>query len=274
MAEARSHFTALPTLAELKKIMQQESKRAVAKGKESIHYPNFSIASNLLQTLNIPELYFSPTITWEEFEQRNLFNMVNLLGEQVINAILANPQYASLYNKVYEYLATEDPLEKSDIIFVFGAKTPARIEKAIELYKQRVAPRLFLSGGNPFYHQTTISEAEKYQEIAVAKGVNPQDIMIEKSSITIPDNIRTSLNLLDQLKVKVQSITLVNSPYAQRRGWCVFKKYTPDSISIRRVNCTTSTNFAQEHWYKNVEGIQVIFNELVKLKLAVILNTA
>ena len=42
-------------------------------------------------------------------------------------------------NATYDYLSEEDIPEKSDLIFVFGSKTPLRIDKAVELYNQGVS---------------------------------------------------------------------------------------------------------------------------------------
>ena len=254
--------------------MAQEAKRALPKGKESIHYAEFSAAKKLLNTFKLSIDYFEQDLTFVDLEKYDLITEVNNTGSILLRNILANPQLIEIYNQVYDYLAEEDEHTQSDLLFVFGAKTASRAEKAIELYQQGLAPKIMFTGGSPFYAQKEKSEATIYKEIALQAGLPEKDIITETKSITIPDNIRTSLNQLDAIQMKFKNITLINSPYAQRRGWAVFKKYTPNIINIYRVNCATAEKFSRDHWYRNEEGIKVIFNELVKLKLAVILNTA
>ncbi|HED38668.1 MAG TPA: YdcF family protein, partial [Ignavibacteria bacterium] len=118
------------------------------------------------------------------------------------------------------------------------------------------------------------TEAEIYAQIAVDAGVPKNSIIIENKSITIPDNVRSSLNLLDKKGISYGSIILVNSPYTQRRGWVHFKKYIPDTIKLIRVNSETGEQYKKDFWYKNPTGIDVVIGEFLKAKIAVSLNTA
>ncbi len=270
----RTHFTELPSLAELKKIMAAETIRDIPKTKETVHYADFSLAKELLHHFHLPDQYFDRDLTLADLEKDNLLEVINSIANELLEKVLSSPPEIALYNAIYDYLAEEDLPQPAELIFVFGAKTPARIEKAIELYKKGLAPRIMLSGGNPFYAQSTISEAEQYQEIALSKGVKAEDIIIEPKSITIPDNVGMSLKQLKSMGEKVKSFILINSPYAQRRGWCVFNKHTEKEIDLYRVNSSTADQFTRANWFKNPDGVKLVFNELVKLKLTVILNTA
>ncbi len=270
----RTHFTALPSIAELKKIMAVETVRDIPKAKERLHYADFSFAKALLKHFHLPEHYFDRDLTLADVEKENLLEVINTIANDLLERILSSPPEIDLYNAIYDYLSEEDIPQPSELIFVFGAKTPARIETAIELYKKGLAPKMMLSGGNPFYAQSHISEAEQYQEIAINHGVRAEDIIIEPKSVTIPDNVGTSLKQLASMGHTVKSFVLINSPYSQRRGWCVFKKHTLEEVKLYRVNSSTGDQYSRANWYKNPEGVKIIFNELVKLKLTVILNTA
>lgn len=270
----RTHFTALPSLAELKKIMAAETIRDIPKTKETAHYADFSLARALLRHFQLPDLYFDQNLTFSDLEKDDLLEVINTTANELLEKILSSPPEIALYNAIYDYLAEEDSPQPSELIFVFGAKTPARIEKAIELYQEGLAPKMLLSGGNPFYAQSHISEAEQYQKIAISRGVRAEDIIIEPKSITIPDNLGASFKLLASRGQEVKSFILINSPYAQRRGWCVFKKHTLEEVKLYRVNSSTADQFTRANWFKNPDGAKVVFNELVKLKLTVILNTA
>lgn len=270
----RTHFTSLPSVTELKKIIAREQTRVVPQDKTDTHFVNLKIAIELLNAFDLPTDYFTRNWTWEQIDNQNLITQINDVGTQLLSKVLETSQHLPVFDQVYDYLAEEDTPQTSDLIFVFGAKTPARIEKAIELYHKGFAPQIMVSGGNPFYDQQSISEAEKYRDIAIQKGVKPNDIILETSSITVPDNVGASLNQLKASNISIKSWILVNSPYSQRRGYAVFQKHTETDVQLYRVNCPTAQVYSREQWFKNAEGIKVVFNELVKLKLTVIFNTA
>ena len=62
-------------------------------------------------------------------------------------------KFNDLMQKITEYLGQEDKLEKGDYIFVFGGKNVGRIQKAIELWKEGWAPKIWISGGHPIYQE-------------------------------------------------------------------------------------------------------------------------
>lgn len=254
--------------------MTLENYRPVPSYKNETHFTNFEPAIHLFQALDLPTDYFQQDWQWSDLEHKDLIAQINEIGNLFLSKVLQSPPPRTLLNQAYDYLAEEDAPEPAELIFVFGAKTPARVEKAIELYQQGLAPKLMFSGGNAVYHQQEYSEAETYRDIAIQAGVKESDIILETKSITLPDNVRTSLNYLDQNNFPLKKLILVNSPYCQRRGWCVFKKYTLHDIAITRINCTTGDTYSREQWFKHPEGIKVVFNELVKIKLSHILNTA
>lgn len=186
----------------------------------------------------------------------------------------AKEEFRPWFDEVYAYLSEDDGLMKADAIFVFGAKTPLRAEKAVELYEKGWSKKIIFSGHGPYTGREDVAEAEKYLDIALKSGVPASDVLVEKRSITIPDNVRSSLNYFDEIGFKPANLILVNSPYVQRRGWCHFRKYLPDSVGLIRRNCGTSEKFSRDGWFTNPEGIKVVLNEFIKMKIAVTLNTA
>lgn len=256
--------------------MKKESFREIPKGKENIHYPDFSVARQLSEKFGVSTDIFDPEMIGQKGEDTVVIRGSEWV-EKMKAKILAEAQENNhrLFDATYDYLAEEDPLEKADIIFVFGAKTPLRAEKAAQLYNVGLADIVFMSGGNSFYgEKDAIPEAEKYKKIAADLGVPEDKILVEIKSITIPDNVRSSLNMWDEMELRPAKIIAVNSPYSQRRGWSLFKKYLPEEVKIMRVNCGTAEKYQKEHWYKNPEGLSVVLNEFVKMRIAVELNTA
>lgn len=262
----------IPGAEELGEILAREAKRPLPEGKEAIHYPKFSLVIQLLQAYDIFPKIFIGDLSVEE-----VVEVAKPIINELVRKILQDPSPGRdqrLFDKVYDYLAEEDEPQKSDLIFTFGAPTLLRVEKAVELYKKGLAPILFFSGGRPIYQPGGLADALVYKNFTLHEGIPPQAIITEEKSISIPDNVRSSLNLMDKMDLRFESMILVNSPYVQRRGWCHFKKYLPDKIKIYRVNCLTKPDYTKGNWYKNENGIRVILNEFVKMKIAVILNTA
>ena len=274
----RDNFSQLPNSAELQNILEAEIKRDIPKGKEESHYMDFSPLVKLAEHFGITANIVVLDYTKEDVAQQDLFEKGKLLVEQLKEKLLGqelSPEDIEMCNAAYDYLAEEDAPEEADLIFVFGAKTPLRVEKAVELYQQGLAEKILVSGRNPGYaEKQSTTEAEVYAQIAIEKGVPAEAVIKEDQSITIPDNVRSSLNLLDTIGVQYGSILLVNSPYTQRRGWAHFKKYLPDSVRLIRVNSGTGDQYKRDFWYKNAVGIDVVLSEYLKAKVAVSLNTA
>lgn len=268
----RKDSKTIPGKKELSKILKKEAKRNLPPGKKDVHYPDFSLAIRLFNIYGNYGSIFKEKIREGEFVEK-----ARKILDKVTKRILSDKNLKknkNLFKKIYVYLSEEDKPQKSDLIFVFAALTLARAEKAVELYKRGFAPLIIFSGCSPIYQKKKLPEAKEYEKFALSEGVPQNSILVEDNSITIPDNVRTSLNLLDKLRIKPKRIILVNSPYVERRGWVHFKKYLPDKVRLIRVNCSTRTEYSKENWFKNENGIRAILNEFIKMRIAVILNTA
>lgn len=274
----RDNFNQLPSSAELNDILSAEAKRAFPEGKEGEHYFDFSPIEKLASHFGLSTEFLSTSFNQQDIAEHDLFGQGKILIENLKKELLSKELDAAVVeacNSVYDYLAEEDVPERADLIFVFGAKTPLRIAKAIELYKQDLSERILISGRSPHYAENQSgSEAETYARIALGQGIPPSALITEEESITIPDNVRSSLNLLDDKEIAYSSLILVNSPYVQRRGYAHFKKYLPETVKLIRVNSDTGDQYKRDAWYKSGTGIDTVLSEYVKAKVAVSLNTA
>ena len=266
--------TRLPGHDELSEILEREEYRPVAPGKENVHYPEFSTIIALLGSLNLStELFTKDVASIHEAVSKGELLLGELVGKLVGQEI--DKKTRSLLDDCYAYLAEEDVPQPSDLIFVFGGKTPSRPEVAAKLYKQGLAAAVWMSGGNAIYAQdSSRPEADIYREIAVDNGVPQDAISTERTSVTVPDNVRVSLNLFDTQGRDIKSLIIVNSPYTQRRGWAIFKKHLSDDIVIYRVNCSTKPEFTCDNWYKQENTLRVVLNEFMKMRASVVYNTA
>jgi len=263
----------LPDKQELQAILRYESKRSPAPGKESKHYPVFDTMIAALDHYGLSADLFRPSdMTIDE-----IVGQGSVLVDKLTTAIKQDQQAAAnqQLDDLYGYLSEEDEPQKSDLIFVFGAKTPARIEKAIALFKAGFAPKIFITGGAPVYARDhTTTEADNYSQLATEAGVPESAIMVEHLAATIPDNVRRSLNQLDESKVIFSSLITVLSPYSQRRGYTTLQKYLPDSVKLYRVNAATLPQYQPDQWYRQADTTKVILNEFVKMRASVAYNSS
>lgn len=116
----------------------------------------------------------------------------------------------------------------SDVLVVLGARVlpgghpspalQARIEKAVELYHQGLAPRLLFSGGvgvNP------PSEARVMRDLAVRLGVPSEACLLEERSHSTEQNARFSADVLRSLGAR--RVVVVSDPYHLLRARQYFR---------------------------------------------------
>jgi len=102
-----------------------------------------------------------------------------------------------------------DDSRPADAIVVMGAAQydgrpspvfAARIDHAIDLFRDGVAPRLIVTGGKQEGDRTT--EAASARAYAIARGVPPTAILFEDKSRTTLESIRALRSLMDQNDLK------------------------------------------------------------------------
>lgn len=133
-----------------------------------------------------------------------------------------------------------DPAEA--IVVVSGGDTPARTEKAIDLFKHDWAPLIIFSGAAE--DKTGPSNAAAMRQHAINQGVPAQAILMEEGSENTTENaVKTN----DLLAVKdINDIILVTSGYHQRRASLEFRAATKDhGVEIR----SAPVYDRDWHWY-------------------------
>ncbi len=272
----RKKAAQLPATVELAAILEQEAKRPVPLDKQNIHYADFNLLYQWLELAGIPSLDFRKNLSWQE-----LLNIGAEVQPLVVSKTLElvqqkKPAAMQVLQEVTQYLGEEDPLSKSDMIFVYGSNNFGRIETAVRLYREQLAPLIFISGGRAVYDRQGGSEAEDFRRYAIDHGVPDSAIVIHDTAITVPDNVRGGLNLIDELHLPHGSMILVTSWFAMRRSWVMMMKYTEPGTKLYRCAAVLpeGTTVDKENWFQTENGIRVIFNEFGKLKISEALNSS
>ncbi|TSC88116.1 MAG: hypothetical protein G01um101416_139 [Microgenomates group bacterium Gr01-1014_16] len=270
MATKRTSYTQLPAVKELEEIMKKEAWRQPAKGKENIHFPKFDSVIVWLNLLKLDTGLFTADKTWQEVIVEG-----TELETDVVQRTLALEDMETVANDIYAYLGENDSPKTSDLIFVFGSQSTLRIQTAIDLWKSKMAPKILITGGSPIYKSNRDPEAVLFKKYALSHAVPEEAIIIEPDAISIADNVRRSINLFEAQKINYQKMILITAWFAMRRSWAFMSKYVPSDHSLYRVVAPVNPegDFAKDRWWKNPNGIKVVFNEFVKMKTGLALNS-
>ena len=141
---------------------------------------------------------------------------------------------------------------KADAIVVLGGGTGSRErpERAAELFRERAAPRIIISG---------VGDDETNRLFLLKAGVPASAIQLESRSRTTRENARFSIQLLRA--EKLQSVILVTSWYHSRRALRCFQHYAPE---IQFYSRPSYFAYRRAEW-KSRQLIHRIFLEYPKL---------
>ncbi len=194
-----------------------------------------------------------------------LVEAITQTNQGIVAFIHANPDH-EVYSRVYDALVPEQDESKTDLIFVFGSELNVCVERAVELYQSGVADTLMVSGNGPHYRENIEPEAVRMARIAIDAGVSPEDIIIEDRSVTLPDNVKRSLDLLETMKWHPKSITLVATDLVLQRARMDWYKFTPWDIEIKTVSPPVqSERFSAAGWHRDDLTVQLVLNEYAKM---------
>ncbi len=125
---------------------------------------------------------------------------------------------------IWDYLQLKHTPIPADLIIALGTNDLRVAEFAADLYHRGFARKLLCSGG--VAHQGDLlatkwdrTEAEMYADIAVARGVPREDILLERRATNTSENIRLSRALVEGDGLAPKNVLLVVKPFMGRRTW-------------------------------------------------------
>ena len=175
----------------------------------------------------------SRTAGWEE-RIRRLYDAAKA-GPAKVAAALLIAYLVIFHSNLVWFLAAplkvvETP-RPADAIVVFaggvgesggaGGGVQERISKAVDLYRDGVAPRMIISSGFVF----ALREAELMKGVAIANGVPAEAIILEERASNTLENVTYSRDILAEHGWR--RIALVSSPYHMRRAIMTWRKMAP-----------------------------------------------
>jgi uncharacterized SAM-binding protein YcdF (DUF218 family) len=176
---------------------------------------------------------------------------VRLLA-RLVTGIIALTILLGWYAAVTVFLfSLKDETRPADAAIVLGAAVvrdrPSavfreRLNHAIQLYQTGMVETLIFTGG--VGNRDELAEAEVGRSYAIARGIDPADILLETSSTSTYENLRNAQAVAQQNGL--ETFLIVSTPNHMRRALAVagdlnMEAYSSPTRTIRWLNSVTRT---------------------------------
>jgi uncharacterized SAM-binding protein YcdF (DUF218 family) len=262
----RTDSTQLPSAHELLDILTKESQRKAVRF-DFIQRNNviFGVHRKLSKLANSDDSWIDQ---YRELPLAELVSKVDQNHAELARYIQEHPSEQTLYQAFYRALIPNEKSAKTDAIFVFGAASNARIERAIELYNDGIAQKIIISGNSPHYLEGVQSEASRMADFAIEKGIPKDHLILEQASVTLPDNVKRTIDLFEVMNWRPAALTIVATNFVLTRATMEWYKFCPWDITIVPVAAyPQSSKFTAEGWYNDSSTIALVLNDYAKIVL-------
>jgi len=146
------------------------------------------------------------------------------------------------------------------IVVVSGGDTNARVDAAIERYRNGWSPLLIFSGAAQ--DENGPSNAQAMKTRAVSQGVPSENVVIEEFSRNTAENAANTSTFINNRHLS--KIILVTSAYHQRRASLEFGARLGRSVEIVNAPVTQDKQWSR-WWWLTPHGWWLALGELVKI---------
>jgi uncharacterized SAM-binding protein YcdF (DUF218 family) len=131
---------------------------------------------------------------------------------------------------IWDYHHVGHALAEADVILVLGSHDTRVAERAAEVFLGGWAPLIVFSGrlGSLTSGVWTRPEAEIFAEVAAAKGVPRERMLIEARSTHTGENVSFCRALLAERGLHPRRAIAVQKPYMERRTLATFQQRWPE----------------------------------------------
>jgi uncharacterized SAM-binding protein YcdF (DUF218 family) len=131
---------------------------------------------------------------------------------------------------VWDYHHVGHTVCPADVILVLGSHDTRVAERGAELFLAGWAPLIVFSGhlGSLTAERWTRSEAEIFADVAAARGVPRERMLLEARSTNTGENVSFCRELLAERGVPVRKAIAVQKPYMERRTLATFRQRWPE----------------------------------------------
>jgi len=174
----------------------------------------------------------------------------------------------TLAQVVWSYTKMSRRLKPADVIIAMGSMDARVAERAADLWYQKMAPVIVVTGGlgRLTGTDTATSEAAKFAKVLRARGVPEDAIIIEDKASNGAENFTFSMAMLREKGNSANNIIAVTQPYMERRAYATGKKLFPD-VGIQMASPEIAYNDYPTRGVPRRLMINIIVGELYRIKI-------
>ncbi len=152
---------------------------------------------------------------------------------------------------ILEYMKMNMPVRKAELLVGLGVSDGRVAEHTAQLFLDGLGDMIVFTGGfgKITNHNQALTEAERFRDIALSKGVPNDKILLEKQAANSGQNIVLVQELLNGRRMNPTSVTFISKPYMERRIWATCKKQWSNKdtkIAVTSPNITYEDHFNEE----------------------------
>ena len=135
---------------------------------------------------------------------------------------------------LWDYMCLKQQVSPAACIIGFGCINDDIAIRCAELYRMGYAPKVLFSGGlgRNTLGRWSKSEAERFAEIAIAKGVPAEAILLENRSTNSAENILFTHEILKAEGLDKAPLICVHKPFMERRLMAAMGVYWPEANTV------------------------------------------
>lgn len=174
-------------------------------------------------------------------------------------------QREPLLESMARFLIIQDPLESADVIVVLsGGQGDERVAQGAQLFHERRAPRVLLSGG---MGRMELSTTELMRRQALRHGIPESALLFERDSTSTAEQARYLRPILEARGFR--RAIIVTSSYHSRRTRYLFRHIFTGSPVDARIYPVQKDIFSPVKWWTRDWDTEEVVLEYIKLALAV-----
>ena len=185
--------------------------------------------------------------------------------------------YEKFLKQTEDFIFIDDKPEKADVIFVPGNGYPQMAEKAAELYRRGLAPRVLPSGRysvtvgkfagvldrEEYYNGDYETEWDFLKDVLIKNGVPEKAILREDQATFTYENAIYSRQVTDREHLDIKKAILCCKSCHARRALMYYKLLYPDTEFFVIPCCVDSIN--KDNWSETNEGIDEVMGEITRI---------
>ena len=166
---------------------------------------------------------------------------------------------------LWDYLCLNTKPEKGECIIGLGSILTLIPKKCAELYKKELGEYIIFSGncGKGTKWVISITEAERFKNIAIEENIPENQIIIEPDATTTYENYKYIKKVLASNNLNPNSFLIVGKPYQERRALLIANlEFTDKKYEVASFNLSLNDylDFVKKDEFMKVEDV---INEMV-----------